>query len=69
MFTKDDLNKYAALKLILGEGEFTFEGKAVMQAATLFAWFDSLGEKIEKTINPPPLAVIAEKPDKAVKKI
>ena len=55
MFDKTDLAKHKAFKTIVMQSKIEMKGDAAIMVASLFQWFNGLEDKIEKSINPPPL--------------
>lgn len=50
MFKQEDLNSYRAFKRIVSSCDLSLKGNAVIMAAALFRWFESLEGKIEQSI-------------------
>lgn len=50
MFSKEDLEKYRALKLMLGSAQFSLRGADVLRGADLLKWFESLEHKIAQDL-------------------
>lgn len=46
---KQDLAFYRAMKKILHSSKIEFKGDAVLTAASVFKWYEDLGERIEKS--------------------
>lgn len=49
-FKDEDLQKYAAMKAVIKQGDFKIRGDAVIMAASLFAWFEGIEFKIKHSI-------------------
>jgi len=71
-FDKDDLIKLKMLDKILSKAIYELEGNAVMEAASLFSWFGTLGAKMDGALK---IQILAEdkepekKPSKPMKNI
>lgn len=46
MFTEDDLAKYRAFKLIIGQSDISIKGNAIEKAGEAFKWFNDLEKKL-----------------------
>lgn len=55
MFSKEDIARYRAFKVVMNQAKFDIQGNAVIAAASLFAWFNDLEKKIEACIEPKPI--------------
>lgn len=52
--TKEDAAFARGLRSIIHQGAFTMKGDAVLKAAPLFQWLDTLDKRIEETVKEPP---------------
>lgn len=51
--TADDEKVWRALKVLLSEGEFKLEGKAVPAFLSVYRWVDELPSKFQKALPEP----------------
>ena len=47
----DDLVNYQRFLKVISQGDFNLKGEAVVTAAHLFQWFNSLGPKIKNVVD------------------
>jgi hypothetical protein len=50
MITNDDLKRYDAFLMIVNEGKFDIEGRAVISTALLIKWYMELRPKLLKAV-------------------
>lgn len=53
MFTEEDIKNYKLFRHVVNSGKFEIEGKATIQVARLFDWYDKLESKIVTTETAP----------------
>ena len=46
MISQEDLQKYKSLKGVIIQGDYKVKGDAILAMASLFEWYESLGEKL-----------------------
>jgi hypothetical protein len=54
LLNQDDIKILRSFKAIVLKGQFTFSGDAVVQAGSLFKWFNDLEVKLEDAIKKEP---------------
>ena len=50
MFSKEDLAKYRAFKVLMDSASYNVKGEAAPMVASLFAWYAGLEKKIAENI-------------------
>lgn len=64
-----DLEQYRALGAVLSQGKFDLQGSAIVKVASLIAWYNALGAKLQQAAKDQKLAKAKQSVKKSIRQI
>jgi hypothetical protein len=68
LINETDLKNFQSLKNVITKGKFEINGEAIVPVALLINWYNSLGERMVKSLEKPAIPVEKKEPIKKIGK-